>query len=380
MIKFLLGVVFTLRIADLVISQPDLCQNPRLDSIAYIADKKMYFFTSGGYYWLLKDNEFPPTQDKAKPLPNGFKTGEAAIYMNTMKTCALSPNPNRPQEHEVYVMEKTADGNKFMIYDVRSQTWKQPENYEANHYISKARIDWNLPIDAMFEYNPREIYVVQAAKYAAIQYVNVCNNPDNYADPYEVFSTDHFGTRNISAMTLVEPNTLYMFFGDLFWPIIILPRESANGKIVGRKQSSRSLKTEFFKFTEVCQTPIGGSAADTSPKIDESVATVDGRENTSEPSESSGSSGGSGALVIFVIVVIVVVLTIVGVVVFLLMGKKKTESDPTKPGTETSKVPTAPKPGESNATVKSKTGTPAAPVTAPKSTNGQTKPKQPTKK
>jgi hypothetical protein len=84
MIGIYLSFVLTFKISSLVLSQPDLCRNPRLDSIAWMSDSNQYFFTSDGWYWIVKETEFPPPVANAKPLPNGFKKGEAAVYRSVL--------------------------------------------------------------------------------------------------------------------------------------------------------------------------------------------------------------------------------------------------------------------------------------------------------
>jgi hypothetical protein len=66
---------------DIILSQPDLCENSRFDSFGWVADENIYFFTSGGYYWYVKQNEMPPPLTRGQPLPNGFKIGESALYL-----------------------------------------------------------------------------------------------------------------------------------------------------------------------------------------------------------------------------------------------------------------------------------------------------------
>ncbi len=53
-----LSIALFVQIIGLVLSEPNLCSNPKIDSIAFIKGLNQYFFTSGGYYWLLKDTEF----------------------------------------------------------------------------------------------------------------------------------------------------------------------------------------------------------------------------------------------------------------------------------------------------------------------------------
>jgi hypothetical protein len=64
----------------IVLSQPDLCENPRFDSFEWVTDENMYFFTSGGYYWYFKQNEMPPPLARGQLRTNGFKIGESALY------------------------------------------------------------------------------------------------------------------------------------------------------------------------------------------------------------------------------------------------------------------------------------------------------------
>ena len=91
-IKYLLS----LSLIPLLLSEPDLCQNPKLDSIAYVSGKFMWFFTSGGYYWYIKESDFPPRSPSGK-LPDGFTRGDAVFYSDWIKVCESSPNSRQPK-------------------------------------------------------------------------------------------------------------------------------------------------------------------------------------------------------------------------------------------------------------------------------------------
>ncbi len=81
-------VAFILLTLNYVLSQPDLRQNPKLDSISYEDHNHMYFFTSSGFYWHLKEEQLIPRKEEAKLLPNWFKEGDAAVFINAMNICS----------------------------------------------------------------------------------------------------------------------------------------------------------------------------------------------------------------------------------------------------------------------------------------------------
>jgi hypothetical protein len=66
----------------------------------------MYFFTSGGYYWYLKEEQLIPRKEEVTPLPNGFKVGDAAVFRNAMNICPKAQTQNIGKEKEVILVEK----------------------------------------------------------------------------------------------------------------------------------------------------------------------------------------------------------------------------------------------------------------------------------
>src|SRR5438105_4467872 len=127
-----------------VISQPDLCRNAKVDSITYIDDKKLWFFTSGGYYWLLKPEHFPPTAKNSKgKLPNGFQRGDAAVYWDTLNHCSKSQSPTKPHERVVVLVEYINGKNQYMEFDVRSpeNKWSEPKDITNYHFIGRIKVN-----------------------------------------------------------------------------------------------------------------------------------------------------------------------------------------------------------------------------------------------
>ena len=99
----------------------------KIDSIAYISDEKKYFFTSGGHYWLLDENEEIPTMVFGRPLPGGFKIGQAALYLDSSKGCAEKSTKRR---REIHLFEKKGNGSQAMILDIDANKWyRKPISY-----------------------------------------------------------------------------------------------------------------------------------------------------------------------------------------------------------------------------------------------------------
>ncbi len=240
------------------LSQPNLCENPKIDSIVYLGIYKMYFFTSSGYYWLIKEKQMPPPIDKAKPLPYGFKIGESATFKDTLFAC-IPDKTSGPvlHEQEIYLTEKTSNGQKIMIFNIRSFSWRKAFDYKKDRIISEAPVDWSHKIDSMFDFNISEIYVIQGSNYAAINFTTICNNPKNYSMAHSLQNVIDFQIFSpIDAMTMRGDRDLYIFIETQYYVFKVDLKRSGNGRIYGIKSGAKSIKKDFFKYNDDCSPPL----------------------------------------------------------------------------------------------------------------------------
>jgi hypothetical protein len=184
-----------------------------------------------------------------------------------------------------------------------------------------------------------------------------------FADPFPPQSKDNFQLqRTIDAMTYKEDEkTLYVFYGNQFYGMKVQESNSKDGKFIGTKGSTKSIKRDFFKYNDECpEAPV---------KPDKEVGPGQGNSST-DGGDGSGSKNETIFIVIGVIVVCLVVVG-VGVVAFVFMRKKKETNAPIK-DTETNKAQSSRKVAQnltiqSEKSVKSKIA-----AERPKSTTGQT--------
>jgi hypothetical protein len=186
-----------------------------------------------------------------------------------------------------------------------------------------------------------------------------------FAQPFPPQPKDNFQLqRTIDAMTYkAEEKTLYVFYGNQFYGMRVQESNSKDGKFIGTKGSTKSIKKDFFKYNDECPEAL------VNPDKDKEVVPGQGNSST-DGRDSSGSKSGTIFIVIGVIVICLVVAS-VGVVAFVFMSKKKEANAPIK-NTETNKAQSSPKVAQnltiqSEKSVKSKIA-----AEGPKPTRGQT--------
>jgi len=95
--------------------------------------------------------------------------------LDSCKSISGANSDSGVSEKEIFISEKTSNGHKFMIFDVRNNAWKEPFDRSSDNCIGRAQIkDWESSLEAMFEYKTFEIFVVQGDTYAAIDFSKLC--------------------------------------------------------------------------------------------------------------------------------------------------------------------------------------------------------------
>ena len=163
---------------------PDLCENKAIvDSIVSV--KNMWFFTSGGHYWWIKQKDFPP-RSPGKPLPSGFKKGEAAFYWNSLDACAsVQSSGPKLEGQDIFVTEMVSGQNKYLKFNTKTGEWHN-DGKAVPYYEEKAlkavEVEWTKPIDSMFVYKMDKLVTFQENKsYSVIELKNLCLGPDRDA-------------------------------------------------------------------------------------------------------------------------------------------------------------------------------------------------------
>jgi hypothetical protein len=324
---------------------PDLCGNPKIDSIVWIDRNKMWFFTSGGYYYYVKEGVMPPLKSDEKPLPSGFKVGEAAVLRETELVCNKGKTEAmKKDEVLIYLVEKMGDRNRIHIYDTRindeNKRWitgSDPLDFNNDHSVGQAKIDKTKPIDAMVS-RGSQLYLIQGFNYAGIDLSKLCINTDDYANAFDFHNVTDFQTvYSVDAMTIKENGKAYMFIKDEFW--IIKLDDPKPGLLTGTKDNNaQQIATDFFKCRSGEQSEINDTISSNgpepptdSPPIPEpsKSAGVESKGSSSgeEKDSSSGEEKGSGIWIIGVIVAIVVVVIVIALIAVVAMRKKKSGAD-----------------------------------------------------
>ncbi len=291
----------------------------------------MWFFTSGGYYWIIKDSEnLLPKKEDAKKLPQGFKVGDAAVYRNTLTVCGTAQTQNIQREIEIILVEKQGSANNVIVYDLREDKWKPPTVLANDRILGQAQIDKIQTIDAMFVGEKAEIYLVQGKSYAAVDYMKLCSNPSDYATAFEKSSINDFNFNNhIDAMTMIKNNNLLLFSGSTYLELRIIKPQRTPGKINAVRIGSnvaKSIAYEFFKCNVTESGPTPGVVVPTpEPPTDNPEPSKDtGLQTTGSPPDEEKSG------VIFIIlgvVAAVVVVIVIALIAVVTMRKKKSEAD-----------------------------------------------------
>jgi len=324
---------------DMVLSQPDLCQNPKIDSIEWISDQKMYFFTSGGYYWIIKYNELPPSRSKGKPLPGGFKKGESAVYLNTLIDCKSSMAANKHSEQQIYVSEMTPKGHELIIYDIRDNKWSAtPESFSNNKIISPAGVSVRRKLDAMFIRHPSsELFVIQGNRYAGVNYLKLCHDKNAFTTAVGAHNLTELHIKDqLDASTLVG-DTLYLFFGDQYWTY-----KTDGSTLVGQVRGNKipiplSIKTDFFKYLKDCSNsetvePSSLQSELTSHSFqptDIKGVTDDSNSGKGEAAQNKSESEGNSILAIIGIVILLIIISAFGLLIVLAVFRESKPKDKT---------------------------------------------------
>ena len=338
MIKTLLSVLIAV---EVVFCGTDLCENGiRLDSITYVDTNSMWFFTSGGHYWYLKAQHFPP-KDPGTPLPSPFTRGDAAIYKNTLDGCkgiTADGGKETPEEQEIHLIEHVNGKNQVLIYDVRTNEWSsEPKSIENYKDLTQAKIDWTKPIDAAFTHQKTFVVIVQDKKYSVVDTKPLCRNPDNYGDSKKQRPITDFNHQDKIQSTATYNDSVFLLFSkDSFWKVT-KRYYSSDWRIQGTKGFQQDPGTEFFKYEENCKLPPidedeepetpPGSGPVGNPEPPEATEGSN-EEETEEPAggetdpEPTEKDGNEFPWIIVVIVVIIVIILAIILVACLAMRKK----------------------------------------------------------
>ena len=359
-----------------------ICKDSTLDSIAYANDAKMYFIASGGHYWWIKDTGFPPKDSVGKPIPEPFKKTTAALYIDGDNGCKEKINTRvkgmKAKEKEVWVTEIVGGKQKLMALDTKYGKWGDAIDYDEDHCISKARIDFNKPIDAMFSRNYLEIYLVQGDTYAMVDCTFICTDPENkFGDDKPESKTQDFGTKDpIFGMLVIgvnENEKLLMFQKKVYYVMEIKTKQSTNGKVIANKVGTgKDILIDFLRLkkeTECTGLETPPPLVEETSKSDDTEPEAPDKSGEAEAAEGETSSGsptptseGTGSGLWIIITIIVVVLIVVAVALclcFAFRAKKVEESEASKPDAEKGVATTSSKTGSKTGSkmgVSSKTG------------------------
>jgi hypothetical protein len=289
----------------------------------------MWFFTSGGYYYYIKDEIMPPPKSEAKPLPSGFKVGEAAFLRETELVCGKGKT-DAMGENEVliYLVEMVGDSNKIHIFDTRvdeSKRWitgSNPLEFDNDHSVGQAKVDKTKPIDAMVS-RGSELYLIQGSNYAGIDLTPLCADTNSFANSLDLHSITEFGTNNaIDAMTITTDNKkALMFAKEQFWYIKL--NDPKTGSLAGIKDNvGQQIDTDFLKCGP------GGQPETNDTSITNGSQPKEASQPTQEPSLlSTGPSGGeeksSAVFIILGVVAAVIVVIVIALIAVIAMHKKK---------------------------------------------------------
>ena len=350
-----------------IICGPDLCGNgAKLDSITFVKSNNMWFFTSGGHYWYVKDSEFPP-KTPGQPLPGGFKKGEAAFFLDYLNNCkgTKRPDGNIFQNQEIHLLETIDGETKVMIYDVLSPSnpWsKEPISYDKIRALSKAKVDFTKTIDATFVYKGTNVVVIQGQKYSVVDVKGVCTDPNAFGISKEGRPNIELNVQTtIDATTdIKEDDYFYLFQDQIFWKVKIHSYTIADGKFITTKGAVLDVVTEFFKFQENCklppkddsQTTVKPLGAGAVGAVETQPSPKDGETSTPNAADNETTQKDGGFLWIIVIVIVIIVVLIAIVLIACLAMGRKGKGDEAKAGTVGGASEAAP-----SGTTTSKTGT-----------------------
>ena len=313
---------------------PNLCENgAKIDSIAWVsgANKDMWFFTSGGHYWYVKEKDFPPISNGI-PLPGGFKKGEAAFYRNSKDACAtVQSNGTKPVEQEIYVLEAINGENQVLKFNTKNGEWLNggnPISYAKENGFRNAKVKWTLPFDATFIYKMNQIVVIQNLSYSVVDISSQCSDPNGIGNGKEPMNvTDFKIIRPIDAITDIphdKTGTAFHLFQDsIFFNLTIQTFEQSNGKFVTKKSISQDIDTQFFKFKNGCKS----SANEVSTESTKEVPSLPPKNISSETtpySESKSVTKEEGfPWIVVIIIVVIIALIAIALIVCLTVRNRK---------------------------------------------------------
>jgi hypothetical protein len=308
-----------------------LCKDSTIDSITYVKDSDMYFFTSGGYYWYIKQSQFPPPDSAAKKIPAPFTMGQSAVYVDSTAGCgsaktAAAEGGLKKGEKTIWVSEVVGGRHMFMAFDVTTGKWRPAVEYNSDRCFSTAMVEWGsqTPIDAMFAVNYLSIFIVKDNKYARLDCSSVCKGNDYGKSSPPFAATDLQTSDPIQGMYTKSDTELFLFNKKTFRRLII--KVDQNGRISAVKDTQENhILKDFFKISSPGECVSegggllgfgGGGGGGGHPSVQEA------NESQDHESESQTSGGGEGKAWIWIVVVIIAIIAVVAIGLFVFFAVK----------------------------------------------------------
>ena len=321
------------------VSSAILCNDSKIDAIAYTQDNGMYFISIGRYYWWVKNNKFPIKESDALELPSPFTKATAAVYIDADAGCAVQTRSGmKAKEKEIWITDYIDGEVKMMAYDTKYGKWtKGPISYEQENCIAKAQIDFTSgkPIDAMFTRNYLEVYLVQGTKYAMVDCKFLCSDPDSgqFGMDSKASSTSDFGTQDpINAMFRLEnkaDSSLLMFQEKKYYEVTV---KSKNGKLVFNKRGpGKDIIKDFLKLKDLpdecggeATPPLPSPSEEPEPENSESPDVPEAEPSAGVEPQNSNVPPEDSDMMLWIIVAIVAIalIVIVTLLAFFVMKKK----------------------------------------------------------
>ena len=335
-----------------VICGNNFCKNGAiLDSIVFVKSQNMFFFTSGGHYWYVKKNQFPP-KGMGTPLPEGFKRGEAAFFIDYLNNCKGTKRPDGQQldSQEIHILENIDGETKVMIYDVRNPTdpWsKEPIPHYMVKGLSQAKIDFSKTIDATFVHQGLYLIIIQDTIYAIVDLKDVCTDPNAFGRGTKSREFSELDVESIVDATTEweSPVKFLLFQSQSYWEVVIQNEYWTEGRIHTMKGTQKESVRSFFNYSENCKIPRNkastkrpefgvGPVGEINQETDsdnEDTTESEEPEHETNPEEESGDadsspsgeeSGGFLWIIIIVIIVVIVILIAIVLIACLAMSNK----------------------------------------------------------
>lgn len=217
------------------------CDETKIDSIEYLKDLDLWFFTSGQLYWLISDNSFPPNINNALGrLPNGFDGVDASVYIDGSSLCGLSDS------REVLVVKLIDNQMKAMVFHILTRQWSASHSWIGNKFLKSINI--SEPIDGMFTIDGSLVFVVRDRHYSVIDFRDICN--DN--DLPKLLAKNTFGDEELHFDAITMRSTqMYRFVGNHFQVVTIDQGLAKKGFIsVLKTSASMNVSKDFFRFED----------------------------------------------------------------------------------------------------------------------------------